>query len=247
MNDRTSQPRSRKFQAASLMGVTLALDLGAAPAVACGGLVGENGTIQLVRTTTLAAYRDGDRALRHVVRVHRRGRGGRLDRAAARRADRGRARRRLDAAAPGPGGGAAASVELAAAGRSAAAAERRRGAARDEDRRPRHHRPAGRGRRGRRWAADHGFLLTPDAPGGARLLRRRSQVFMAARFDAERAAELGQGAGDGTPIMADDPDRRAVGAAAHPRPRARRRSPRRGRRVPAHRRRARAAGRRHRA
>ena len=32
-----------------------------APAVAdaCGGLVGENGTIQLVRTTTLAAYHDG--------------------------------------------------------------------------------------------------------------------------------------------------------------------------------------------
>ena len=31
----------------------------AAPAIACGGLVGENGTIQLVRTTTLAAYHDG--------------------------------------------------------------------------------------------------------------------------------------------------------------------------------------------
>src|SRR5512145_2884994 len=31
----------------------------AAPAVACGGFVGENGTIQLVRTTTLAAYHDG--------------------------------------------------------------------------------------------------------------------------------------------------------------------------------------------
>src|SRR5436190_7785784 len=31
----------------------------AAPAVACGGLVGENGTIQLNRTTTLAAYHDG--------------------------------------------------------------------------------------------------------------------------------------------------------------------------------------------
>src|ERR671919_143302 len=32
-----------------------------APTVAdaCGGLVGENGTVQLVRTTTLAAYSDG--------------------------------------------------------------------------------------------------------------------------------------------------------------------------------------------
>ena len=31
----------------------------AAPAAACGGLVGENGTIRLSRTTTLAAYHDG--------------------------------------------------------------------------------------------------------------------------------------------------------------------------------------------
>src|SRR4051812_3336366 len=30
-----------------------------APAAACGGLVGQNGTIQLSRTTTLAAYHDG--------------------------------------------------------------------------------------------------------------------------------------------------------------------------------------------
>src|SRR5690349_19584887 len=37
----------------------VALGLTAAPAVACGGLVGENGTIQLTRTTTLAAYHDG--------------------------------------------------------------------------------------------------------------------------------------------------------------------------------------------
>src|SRR5438045_3147695 len=36
----------------------------AAPAGACGGLVGENGTIQLGRTTTLAAYHDG---LEHYV------------------------------------------------------------------------------------------------------------------------------------------------------------------------------------
>jgi hypothetical protein len=31
----------------------------AGPVAACGGLVGENGTIQLTRTTTLAAYHDG--------------------------------------------------------------------------------------------------------------------------------------------------------------------------------------------
>src|ERR1700755_1112756 len=37
----------------------LALALFAVPAGACGGLVGENGTIQLTRTTTLAAYHAG--------------------------------------------------------------------------------------------------------------------------------------------------------------------------------------------
>src|SRR3954466_4473548 len=44
------------------LGATVALAaivITAAPAGACGGLVGENGTIQLERTTTLAAYHDG--------------------------------------------------------------------------------------------------------------------------------------------------------------------------------------------
>src|SRR3954471_13490232 len=36
---------------------TIAVTAGSAGA--CGGLVGENGTIQLTRTTTLAAYHDG--------------------------------------------------------------------------------------------------------------------------------------------------------------------------------------------
>jgi hypothetical protein len=59
------------------------------------------------------------------------------------------------------------------------------------------------------WAVDNGFLLTPDAPEVLDFYARRSPVFMAARFDAERAAELDQQAGDSTPIMAtiptDDP------------------------------------------
>src|SRR5947207_13972541 len=37
----------------------VSLALAAGPAAACGGLVGENGSIQLTRTTTLAAYHDG--------------------------------------------------------------------------------------------------------------------------------------------------------------------------------------------
>src|SRR5882757_2414667 len=45
--------------AAAVMAATTALLVTATPAMACGGLVGENGTIQLTRTTTLAAYHDG--------------------------------------------------------------------------------------------------------------------------------------------------------------------------------------------
>jgi hypothetical protein len=52
-----------------------------------------------------------------------------------------------------------------------------------------------------RWATEHGFLLTPDAPEVLDRYSARSPIFMAARFDASRAASLGQGAGDGTPIM----------------------------------------------
>ena len=32
----------------------------AAPALACGGLIGPNGAVNLLRTTTLAAYHDGE-------------------------------------------------------------------------------------------------------------------------------------------------------------------------------------------
>ena len=60
-----------------------------------------------------------------------------------------------------------------------------------------------------RWALENGFLLSPDAPEVLDFYAARSPVFMAAKFDAQRARELGQGAGDSTPIMAtiptDDP------------------------------------------
>ncbi len=56
-----------------------------------------------------------------------------------------------------------------------------------------------------KWATDHGFLLTPDAPEMLDFYARRSPIFMAARFDATRAARLGQNAGDGTPIMVTIP------------------------------------------
>src|SRR4051812_9558019 len=47
-------------RAVHVTAVLLVAAVAAAPAAgACGGLVGENGTIQLLRTSTLAAYHDG--------------------------------------------------------------------------------------------------------------------------------------------------------------------------------------------
>src|SRR5687767_15869931 len=45
--------------AAVVLAGSAALVASAAPAGACGGLVGENGSIQLTKTATLAAYHDG--------------------------------------------------------------------------------------------------------------------------------------------------------------------------------------------
>ncbi len=50
------------------------------------------------------------------------------------------------------------------------------------------------------WAKDHGFLLPPDAPEMLDFYAARSPYFMAARFDGTKASELGQGAGDSTPV-----------------------------------------------
>lgn len=50
------------------------------------------------------------------------------------------------------------------------------------------------------WAREHGFFLPPDAPEVLDFYADRSPIFMTVRFDASRAAEQGLGAGDGTPV-----------------------------------------------
>ena len=195
--------RPVRVLATTVLAAGAALVVSAAPAGACGGLVGENGTIQLTKTTHAGRLPRRRRALRHQLRVHRRGRGGRLDHPAARRPHRGDPGRRLDPPAPRPGGGT-----------------RRRGGRCLPGHRRCAQPPAsaevlletkidalditvlkGGGDEVGRWARDNGFLLTPDAPEMLDFYGRRSEIFMAARFDASRAAELGQAAGDGTPIM----------------------------------------------
>jgi hypothetical protein len=183
--------------------VALALAAGVAtagPAVACGGLVGENGTIQLTRTTTLAAYHDG--VERYVTSFEFRGtgeavgsivplpgvptkveRGGdwtlqRLEREVQPRF----VEKSLDVAAPSAAGAAEVLQQTQVDALDITILR-------------------GGGDEVGTWAIDHGFLLTPDAPDVLDFYSHRSRIFMAARFDAARAAALGQRSGDGTPIM----------------------------------------------
>jgi hypothetical protein len=196
-----------------ILGVTAAaLLLVPGVANACGGLVGENGTIQLVRTTTLAAYTDGIE--RYVTAFEFTGEGESVGSitplpdvpTSVERAGDWTLQRLVREVTPAEdtgvafatGGGGALAVdngveiileaEIDALDITVL---------------------SGGGDEVGRWALDNGFFLPPDAPEILDYYAERSPVFMAAKFDAQRAADLGQQSGDSTPIMAtiptDDP------------------------------------------
>ena len=196
------------------------LAIGATPALACGGLVGENGTIELLRTTTLAAYSDG--VERYVTAFEFTGQGKEvgsiiplpdvptkverggdwtLQRLALEVAPAALASEQTFAAAGAQDAEVILEVEIDALDITVL---------------------RGGGDEVGAWAAEHGFFLSPDAPEVLDFYARRSPIFMAARFNAERAAELAQEAGDSTPIMAtiptDDPwvPLRILGLGAEP-------------------------------
>ena len=207
MSQRTSHKPSKRFRAATFLGVAMALTLGAAPALACGGLVGENGTIQLVRTTTLAAYSDGIE--RYVTAFEFVGSGEEVGSIiplpdVPTKVERGGdwTLQRLALEVAPPARDVAFLAEAATAGGAEVLLEVEIDALDITVLR-------GGGDEVGAWAAEHGFFLTPDAPEILDFYAQRSPVFMAARFNAERAAELAQEPGDSTPIMAtiptDDP------------------------------------------
>jgi hypothetical protein len=183
----------------TVLGAALAVAAtAAAPAGACGGLVGENGTIRLVRTTTLAAYHAG--VERYVTSFEFTGEGQEVGSivplpavptAVERGGDWTLQRLAREVAPPV----ADVALSRAASGGAAEVILQTRIDALDITV------IKGGGAAVGRWALDHGFLLSPDAPEVLDFYARRSPVFMAARFDASRAAALGQRAGDGTPIM----------------------------------------------
>jgi hypothetical protein len=171
----------------------------ALPALACGGLVGENGTIQLVRTTTLSAYTDG--VQRYVTAFEFTGEGAEVGSITPlpdvptdviRGGDWTLQRLVREVAPPPPE--ARALAESAVADGAEVLLEVEIDALDITILR------GGAGEVGR-WAVEHGYFLTPDAPEVLDFYAERSEIFMAARFNATRAADLGQGAGDSTPIM----------------------------------------------
>jgi hypothetical protein len=183
--------------------VTLALVLTTASAFACGGLVGENGSIQLTRTVTLAAYHKG--VERYVTSFEFNGKGESVGSivplpGVPTKVERGGSwtlqRLEREVAPPSPTTFAA---QLRATSADAIEILKTKIDALDITV------LKGGGKAVGKWATEHGFLLTPDAPEMLDFYARRSPIFMAARFDASRAQLLGQQTGDGTPIMVTIP------------------------------------------
>ena len=189
----------RRFAAAVAVG-TGGLLATASPAWACGGLVGENGTIQLTKTTTLAAYHDG--VERYVTSFEFTGEGESVgsivplpdiptevvrggDWTLQRLAQEVAPPRVAEFSATGAAIGADSAQVILETQIDALDITVLKGGGDEVG----------------TWARDNGFFLSPDAPEVLDFYGSRSQIFMAARFDAARAAELGQTAGDGTPIM----------------------------------------------
>jgi Uncharacterized protein conserved in bacteria (DUF2330) len=173
----------------------------AMPAGACGGLVGENGTIQLTRTSTLAAYHNG--VERYVTSFEFTGQGKEVGSitplpGVPTKVERGGSwtLQRLEREVAPPENGLRFALAAPASEKSSAQVllETTVDALDITILK-------GGGAEVGEWAVGHGFLLTPDAPAMLDFYGRRSQIFMAARFDASRAQQLGQATGDGTPIM----------------------------------------------
>lgn len=183
---------------AMAVGLTVAM---ATPALACGGLVAPNGTVRLLRTTTLAAYTDG--VEHYITSFSFLGGGAELGSIVPlpavptsvvrggdwtlQRLDR-ETRPQLRAAAGGDGVADAAFV-----GKAEVLLETTIDALDITVLK-------GGGTAVGDWAREHGFQLSPDAPEVLDFYANRSPIFLAARFNATAARERGQQVGDGTPI-----------------------------------------------
>jgi hypothetical protein len=177
----------------------VALVLAAAPALACGGLVAPNGSVNLVRTTTLAAYKDG---VEHYMTSFEfngaaKGKFGSIVPlpdvpTKVERGGRWTLQRLVQEVQPPVAEDVA---FLSAVGnRSAKVLLETQVGALDITV------LKGGGDEVGTWAKNNGFFLPPDAPEVLDFYARRSPIFMAARFDLKRAQQDQLQAGDGVAV-----------------------------------------------
>jgi hypothetical protein len=191
-------PRIPRLTAA-VAASAVALALAAGPTLACGGLIGPNGAVNLLRTTTLAAYHDG---VEHYVTAFQFAGGGGafgsivplpgVPTDVVRGGDWTLQRLIRETNPPALREAAPAAFASDASGAQVLLQKRidalditvLKGGADEVG----------------RWATEHGFRLPPDAPEVLDFYASRSPIFMAAVFDADAAAARGQAVGDGTPV-----------------------------------------------
>jgi hypothetical protein len=189
----------RRVLFATVVGA-VAVVVGAGPALACGGLIGRNGAVNLVRTTTLAAWHDG--VEHYVTSFEFAGAGGEFGSiiplpGVPTNVERGgdwTLQRLVREVAP--------AVPEALAARSAAGASAADANVLLETRIDALDITVleGGGQAVGEWATKNGFLLTPDTPEVLDFYASRSPIFLAARFDADAARRRGVALGDGTPV-----------------------------------------------
>ena len=185
----------------AVVAATVALTVGvAAPAVACGGLIGPNGAVNLLRTTTFAGYHAG--VEHYVTSFAFAGGGGAfgsltplpgVPTKVERGGDWTLQRLVRETTPPVPNAAPAGAVTLAAR-ESAEVIMQVKVDALDITV------LKGGGAAVGTWATDHGFRLPPDAPEVLDFYAARSPIFLAAAFDADAARKRGQQVGDGTPV-----------------------------------------------
>jgi hypothetical protein len=189
--------RSIHRACAALGAALLVIALSAGPTLACGGLIGPNGAVNLLRTTTLAGYHDGEE--HYITAFQFAGGGGAfgsltplpgVPSSVVKGGDWTLQRlvRETDPIVP------AAQTLRAAASDSAEELMKVRIDALDITVLRGGSVAVGK------WATDHGFRLPPDAPEVLDFYASRSPIFLAAVFDADAASQRGQAVGDGTPV-----------------------------------------------
>ncbi len=192
--------RNRAARAAAVaILTTILLTVAAGSALACGGLVTPNGTVSLLKTTTLAAYHDG--VEHYVTSFEFAGEGQEVGSIIPLpgvptdviKGGDWTLQRLILETQPQPTALRSASFALEDAAGAEVIMTKKidalditvlKGGAVEVG----------------NWAREHGYFLPPDAPEVLAFYAERSPIFLAARFNAERAEIRGVQTGQGTPV-----------------------------------------------